>query len=206
MTSSLKKEMDFAAEVAWRAGRLTLGYFQSGVEAELKQDESPVTIADREAEQEIRQLIRQAYPDDGILGEEFGKEQGNSGRVWIVDPIDGTKTFVQGVPLYGVLIGLDSAAGVLVGAAYMPAPRRDGPCSDRRRVLVERSEGAGVAESPVCPQHVPATRVSVPSMHAAEARPAIESPPPQDCGGAGETATATSSWRLVERRRCLIRL
>ena len=121
MTSSLKKEMDFAAEVAWRAGRLTLGYFQSGVEAELKQDESPVTIADREAEQKIRQLIRQAYPDDGILGEEFGREQGNSGREWIVDPIDGTKTFVQGVPLYGVLIGLDSAAGVLAGAAYLPA-------------------------------------------------------------------------------------
>lgn len=121
MTGSLKRELDFAAEVARHAGGITLGYFQSGVEADLKEDESPVTIADREAEQEIRRLIGQAYPDDGILGEEFGRQEGSSGRVWIVDPIDGTKTFVQGVPLYGVLIGLDSAEGVLAGAAYLPA-------------------------------------------------------------------------------------
>ena len=121
MASSFRKEMDFAAEVAWHAGRITLRYFQSDIEAELKEDASPVTIADRQAEEAIRRLIAKAYPADGILGEEFGREEGRSGRLWIVDPIDGTKSFLQGVPLYGVLIGLEIGGRVVAGAVHMPA-------------------------------------------------------------------------------------
>ena len=118
--------MSFAVDTAWHAGRLTLGYFQTGVEAERKADNSPVTIADREAEIAIRQRIEAAYPEDGIVGEEFGTQAGTSGRSWYVDPIDGTKSFVQGVPLYGVMIGLvEGEPGQpqkgLAGAVYFPA-------------------------------------------------------------------------------------
>ena len=119
---SLAREMDVAAEVAWQAGRITLRYYQGDFDAELKDDDSPVTAADREAEQYIRRHLELAFPDDGILGEEFGERTGSSGRRWIVDPIDGTKSFVQGIPLYGVLVGLETVRGsTLAGAVYIPA-------------------------------------------------------------------------------------
>lgn len=119
---SLAREMDVAAEIAWQAGRITLRYFQGDFERELKEDDSPVTVADREAEQHIRRHLERAFPEDGILGEEFGEKPGTSGRRWIVDPIDGTKSFVQGLPLYGVLVGLEEEDGPsIAGAAYIPA-------------------------------------------------------------------------------------
>ena len=113
--------MDFAVDAAWQAGKVTLRYFQSDIQTEWKEDLSPVTIADREAETKIRTLLAQAYPADGIIGEEFGVEEGESGYRWIIDPIDGTKSFVQGVPLYGVLIAREGPEGVDVGCVYMPA-------------------------------------------------------------------------------------
>ena len=121
MADSWRSQMEFAVEAAWQAGKITLRHFQAGVETEWKADTSPVTVADRQAEEKIRALISRAYPDDGILGEELGDQQGTSGHRWLIDPIDGTKSFIQGVPLYGVLIGLDSPQGVVVGAVYMPA-------------------------------------------------------------------------------------
>ncbi|MDZ4764335.1 MAG: inositol monophosphatase family protein [Chloroflexota bacterium] len=119
--AELQAALDFAADAVWRAGRLTLGYFQTGIAVERKGDNSPVTAADKASEKLFRELIARAYPDDGIIGEEFGEQPGRSGRTWIIDPIDGTKSFVCGVPLYGCLLGLSDGTSPLVGAAYYPA-------------------------------------------------------------------------------------
>ena len=117
----LRPYLDLAVQTAHEAGRLTLGYY--GTEAarpEFKEDETPVTVADREAERLIRARISARYPGHAILGEEYGEEAGRDHR-WIVDPIDGTRAFVRGVPLYAVLIGLEIEGVCEVGAAYFPA-------------------------------------------------------------------------------------
>jgi myo-inositol-1(or 4)-monophosphatase len=119
---SLRDYLDFAVETAWLAGRATLGHFQTGLRPDIKADQSPVTIADRQAEELIRARIAQAYPGHTILGEEFGAATtGEAGHRWIVDPIDGTRAFVRGVPLYAVLIGLEIEGQPSVGVAYFPA-------------------------------------------------------------------------------------
>src|SRR5262249_54527516 len=114
--------LDFATSLAYRAGRITLGYFNTGIRPDFKADDTPVTAADRAAEQFIRGEIERAYPGHAIVGEEYGEKagEGNPFR-WIVDPIDGTKSFVRGVPLYAVLVGLEIEGVVQVGAAYFPA-------------------------------------------------------------------------------------
>ena len=118
---NFKPYLDFTANLAYRAGRITLGYFNAGVRPDYKADDTPVTAADRAAETLIRGEIEKAYPTHAILGEEFGESarQGNAFR-WIIDPIDGTKSFMRGVPLYGVLIGLEIEGIIRVGAAYFP--------------------------------------------------------------------------------------
>lgn len=118
----LHEYLDFAVETAYLAGRLTLGYYQSGLRPDLKADLSPVTLADRKAEQLIRACIAGRYPGQAIVGEEYGEtgSEGASHR-WFVDPIDGTKAFMRGVPLYAVLLGLEIDGQVRVGAAYFPA-------------------------------------------------------------------------------------
>ncbi|MDQ3315872.1 MAG: histidinol phosphate phosphatase [Actinomycetota bacterium] len=120
---SLRPYLDLAVQTAYEAGRLTLGYFGTGrARTEFKDDESPVTVADREAEKLIRARISGRYPAHAILGEEYGADEGAGGdHRWIVDPIDGTKAFVRGVPFYGVLIGLEIEGVCEVGAAYFPA-------------------------------------------------------------------------------------
>lgn len=117
----LQNYLDVALEAAVLAGRRTLAYFQTGVEVEHKGDDSPVTIADREAEEIIRARLSSAFPRHGIVGEEQGAEGEGASHVWWVDPIDGTKSFVRGVPLYGVLIGLAIEGRVEVGVAHFPA-------------------------------------------------------------------------------------
>ncbi len=118
----LRPYLDLAVETAYEAGRLTLGYFRTGAaRPEFKEDETPVTVADREAEKLIRQRIWGRYPGHTIVGEEYGAEGDSEDFRWIVDPIDGTKAFVRGVPLYGVLIGLEIGGVCEVGAAYFPA-------------------------------------------------------------------------------------
>jgi histidinol-phosphatase len=113
--------LDFAADLAYRAGRITLGYFNVGVRPDYKADDTPVTVADRATEEFIRREIEKAYPDHAIVGEEFGEKAGEAKSFrWIIDPIDGTKSFVHGVPLYGVLIGLEIEGVVQVGVAYYP--------------------------------------------------------------------------------------
>ena len=114
--------LDFAIDAAWRAGRLTLHYFQSSFDVQWKGDNSPVTIADQGAEQLIRRLIQERYPDHAIVGEEFGAEHNKDAAFrWIVDPIDGTRSFIRGVPLYAVLMGLEVEGELVVGVANFPA-------------------------------------------------------------------------------------
>ena len=122
MEASLKEYLDFAIETAHAAGRLTLGYFQTGLRPEFKADDTPVTVADREAEALIRERIEKRYPRHAILGEEQGAKAGDDKEFrWIIDPIDGTKAFIRGVPLYAALIGLEIENRCEVGAVYFPA-------------------------------------------------------------------------------------
>ncbi len=125
---NLEPLLHFATELAYRAGRITLGYFNVGIRPDYKADDTPVTAADRAAEEFIRAEIEKRYPTHAILGEEFGENppsrggrgDGGQGFRWILDPIDGTKAFLRGVPLYGVLIGLEIEGVIKVGAAYFP--------------------------------------------------------------------------------------
>ena len=122
LPTDLSPRLDLAREIAVAAGRLTLDYFQRNNYAiERKADDSPVTAADRGAEQLLRKHIAAAFPQDAIVGEEFGEQSGTSGFRWILDPIDGTKTFICGVPLYGTLIGVEQEGESRVGVIYMPA-------------------------------------------------------------------------------------
>ena len=110
-----------AAELARLTGNIALGFYRSSLDVETKLDGSPVTIADRRAEQAASEWVRRYFPDDGFLGEEFGEERVGARRRWIIDPIDGTKSFVHGVPLWGSLVALCEGDRVLAGAAYFPA-------------------------------------------------------------------------------------
>ncbi len=114
--------LEFALDAVWQAGRITLGYFQSGITAERKADNTPVTTADRQAEQKLRELIGRYWPAHGIIGEEYGRSPAqDSPYTWILDPIDGTKSFVSGVPIYATLLALTDGAEALVGVAHFPA-------------------------------------------------------------------------------------
>jgi myo-inositol-1(or 4)-monophosphatase len=118
----LSRYYEFAMQTAYQAGRLTLGYYQTGLQPDIKSDLSPVTAADRASEQFIRAEIEQRYPHHAIVGEEFGaKEQEGAAFRWFIDPIDGTQSFIHGVPLYAVLLGLEIEGRPAVGAAYFPA-------------------------------------------------------------------------------------
>jgi histidinol-phosphatase len=119
--SELKELLDFAVETAFQAGQLTLAYFQTGVQPDFKADDSPVTVADKKAEELIRSRIEKTYPQHGLVGEEFGASNGGSSFSWFIDPIDGTKSFMRGVPLYGVLLGLEQEGQMVAGVSYFPA-------------------------------------------------------------------------------------
>src|SRR5579871_2437535 len=121
MDALLTDRLKFAVDAAREAGQLTLRYFQTAdLKVELKGDTSPVTIADRQAEQLLRDRIARAFPNDGILGEELAEQAGTSGYRWILDPIDGTKSFIHGVPLYAVLIGVEHAGQSSIGVIHIP--------------------------------------------------------------------------------------
>jgi len=113
----------FAETLADAAGAIIRGYFRRGVAIDDKPDQSPVTVADREAEQALRRLIGERYPADGILGEEFGPERIDAERVWVLDPIDGTKSFISGVPLFGTLIALTERGRPILGVIDQPISR-----------------------------------------------------------------------------------
>lgn len=116
-----KNRYEFALEAAEHAGRLALGYFDRGVKVEWKADLSPVTLADREAEQVLRTRLLEQFPADGFLGEESGDVPSQSGYRWIIDPIDGTRSFVRNIPIWATLVGLEYKDEQIAGIAYLPA-------------------------------------------------------------------------------------
>lgn len=116
-----------AQRIARSAGKITLNWFQTDrFEVEKKADRSPLTVADRESETHLREQIAQHFPDDAIVGEEFGVTEGSSGWRWILDPIDGTKSFISGVPLYGTMVAVDrqiegsDQRDCMIGSVYIP--------------------------------------------------------------------------------------
>ncbi|HET8533663.1 MAG TPA: inositol monophosphatase family protein, partial [Methylomirabilota bacterium] len=102
------------------AGEVAMKYYRGGFEVTIKADQTPVTQADREAEQAIKAVLRRAYPDHGFLGEELG-EEGPKEHRFIIDPIDGTKNFIRRVPIWAVLLGLEEAGEITAGVMLNPA-------------------------------------------------------------------------------------
>lgn len=122
MNDPISSRLEFAIEASERAAELILSYWQrQDLAVELKADSSPVTLADRNAETLLRESILKAFPGDGVLGEEFGETLGTSEYRWILDPVDGTKSFVAGVPLFGTLIGIERAGESVIGVCRFPA-------------------------------------------------------------------------------------
>jgi len=109
------------AEVAALAGAEAVKHFRRPLAVEAKADGSPVTAADRDAERTARAWIGEHFPDDGVVGEEFGESRPGARRRWLVDPVDGTRSFVKGVPLWGTLVAVVEGERVLAGAAEFPA-------------------------------------------------------------------------------------
>jgi histidinol-phosphatase len=108
-----------AVEAARAAGEVALKYYHGGFDVVLKPDDTPVTQADREGEQVIREIVGRAFPDHGFLGEEFGADGSREVR-WIIDPIDGTKNFVRHIPFWAVLIGFEEHGAVGAGVILNP--------------------------------------------------------------------------------------
>src|SRR3954452_16221338 len=113
-------EVQVAQSLTQEVGALALYYQRRGVMAESKLDESPVTIADRACEKLIVDGIAREFPSDGVLGEEGANRESRNGRKWIIDPIDGTRDFVRGIPLWAVLIGLEQDGEIVAAAAHSP--------------------------------------------------------------------------------------
>jgi histidinol-phosphatase len=138
-----RNRYELGVETAHKAGQLAKRYFDGTFTIEWKSDSSPVTVADREAELLLRQTLLAAFPNDGFLGEEFGDTPGTSGFRWIIDPIDGTRSFVRGIPLWATLVGLEykdeQIAGIVdapaLGQAYR-ALRGDGAYRNDHRIRV----------------------------------------------------------------------
>lgn len=118
--AQVREFLDFAVALAVEAGALTLGYYGRRVAHDAKGDGSPVTVADREAETLIRRRIAARYPEHGVLGEEFGESNPGARVRWILDPIDATRSFMRGVPLYGVLLGVEVDGVATVGVVHFP--------------------------------------------------------------------------------------
>ncbi len=120
--TELTARLELALAAAREAGQITLEYFRrDDLVVERKGDDSPVTVADRRAEEVLRGRIAAAFPADAILGEELPERPGTSDFRWILDPIDGTKSFIHGVPLYGTLVGLERGGESVAGVIHIPA-------------------------------------------------------------------------------------
>lgn len=118
----VSQRLEWAVRIAHEAGAVTLEHFRRpDLAVERKADHSPVTVADRAAEELLRTRIAQRFPDDAILGEELGAAAGTSGYQWVLDPIDGTKSFIHGVPLYTTLVGVLEGDRPAIGVIHAPA-------------------------------------------------------------------------------------
>jgi len=149
---AFEREIELAKQIAQEAGAVALDYQRRGVTAEMKDDESPVTAADKACEKLIVEQILRAFPEDGVLGEEGANRESRNGRKWIIDPIDGTRDFVRGIPLWAVLIGLEQDGEVVAGVAHSPrqglllwAAKGAGAWSDGTRIHVSNHSDPGQA-------------------------------------------------------------
>lgn len=113
--------LDEAVDIAQRASAIALSHFRKTLLIEMKADHTPVTVADKKTEEAIRKDLGRLFPSHGILGEEFGTEIPNAEYVWTVDPIDGTRSFIRGIPLFGTLLGLLHKGNPVVGVMVLPA-------------------------------------------------------------------------------------
>ena len=125
-----------AGALADKAAAVIRRYFRGNLTIETKPDETPVTVADREAEAEIRALIEARFPDHGILGEEHGRTRPEADYVWVIDPIDGTKSFIAGVPLFGTLIALTFKGAPVLGVIDQPILRERWLGADGRKTML----------------------------------------------------------------------
>lgn len=152
--SPWEKELDLAIRIASRAGELAL-QLQDGIEAETKSDESPVTPADRACERLIASFLEEQFPGDGLLGEEGAHLESRNGRRWIIDPIDGTRDYVRGNPLWANLLALEAGGEVVVGVVNLPGLRstysagKDGG-AHRNGVRIQPSSKQQFRESVLC--------------------------------------------------------
>ncbi|MBP5247658.1 MAG: histidinol-phosphatase [Fibrobacter sp.] len=121
--AEIQELLQIAKRAASEAEAVILSHFEKGISVEWKPDNTPVTIADKGAEEKLRQVIEKETPEFGIVGEEFGIEKPDAEYKWIFDPIDGTKSFIRGVPLFGTLIGLYRNDEPLVGIVNLPAQK-----------------------------------------------------------------------------------
>lgn len=119
--AQIREWLEFALEVAVTGGTHTLGLFRTGLEVETKSNRTPVTEADRGAEDRMRRRIEARYPDHGIVGEEHGELEGRGSARWFLDPIDGTISFIHGVPLFSTLVGFEFEGRMLAGVIHLPA-------------------------------------------------------------------------------------
>ena len=148
-------ELEVGRAVARRAGEIALRYRDQGISAERKSDASPVTAADRECERFLSHALSEAFPEDGLLGEEGALKESRSGRRWILDPIDGTKDYIRGNDTWGVLIGLEADSEVVAGFCNLPAQSElyfacRGGGAWRNETRVRASAIASPAESVLC--------------------------------------------------------
>ncbi len=120
MNSQTEELYEAAIKVAKIAGEVTLKYFRKDLEIISKQDDSPVTVADREAEKAMRSFIMETFPEHGLIGEEFGSHNDKASVKWILDPIDGTVGFIHGIPLYTNLVGITVDDVPTVGVIHAP--------------------------------------------------------------------------------------
>ena len=123
MGQEFAAELAFATELAAESDEIAMRWFARDAEVSTKEDGTLVTVADREIERMLRRRIHDRFPDDAVLGEEAGLEPGDSGRVWVLDPIDGTNNYAWGIPIFGTLIGLRAGGRGVVGVASAPALR-----------------------------------------------------------------------------------
>ena len=121
---SLDSRLNLANQIARQAADIIMPYFMTDrFDVEAKPDGSPLTIADRQTEQFLRDQITSRFPEDGIVGEEFGITVGKNNIRWILDPIDGTKSFIRGVPLFGTMVGVEVDGRAEIGSLYFPGLR-----------------------------------------------------------------------------------
>jgi histidinol-phosphatase len=144
------RELKAALEAARKAGVVALKGFRGGFKVEYKSDSSPVTAWDRASEEIIRRTLSRAFPGDGFIGEEYGENRGTTGASWVIDPIDGTKNFVRGIPFWGSLIARIEGGRLTLGVMHLPASgetlwavRGGGAFHNGKRIRVSRINRLG---------------------------------------------------------------